>query len=855
MRVVFQRSVVRSVLLAGLAGSTALGAIEVGCSSTDGPSNKGSQDPSVNSPTGTGAAPVDNVGSIGMQLTLPGGETVNSVNWTVTLPNGEGGTTVVQTGSVNLQNSMTVSFLIGGIPPGNGYTISLTGTSADGLATCVGSATFNVSARTTTNVSVLLQCNTPPSEAGSAQVNGTVYSCASVSSISVSPAEVNVGSSAAVAATATGPLGDGGALTYAWSAPSGTFDTPNAASANFTCSAGGPVTLTLTVSDGPVPEGGSCNPALSTETVSVQCDALVGQALITTLGAGVQPTAITINQGTGFGGGTGSAPFMVNNLAADPNNTQTIDAGPDGGAPFLAAGNVPDPAFGFCNYPSDGGAPTRITYPGDGGVNSGPQVSLTPAYFPLVYYSKNTTTGNGGNSGVASPIIGLFDWRPKDNDEALLSAESDDNGVTWYFSQLVLELNPDYTNPISGGFGTDGGTNGCPLTVHTTNANTNWPLANNSQDDDGWGHAAIVQLPGPTKVNQYLYMLDRNTNVIPGNDAGVAIVDGNPLWVINLNSTNATNGGASNKFPIWNTNYKTTSGNTLAGENDIRSISSVLNQTPDASAPIGVAQTVGLTDPDGIMAVFPTPAGTIGTAGTAVTVLWVQKILNGDNTSVGTVSLPGGGTATTPFPASEQCNAAPFSGKTNHDIATVRRATTTDGIHFTDLGPVNGLSNPLTVDYNQTRWVSPRGTLIDINGNGSLWGLYFSAGNCLDGDSDAFHYIGYAESTDGQNWTVFNGINNPIASINPITTTNQLGGATVTIPASPPIIPTQPWFAERLYAPTATQIDSTHLSMTFAGYGVQTPNNDLLDYRQIGNVVLTVSKALPTGVPNNINAH
>ena len=73
------------------------------------------------------------------------------------------------------------------------------------------------------------------------------------------------------------------------------------------------------------------------------------------------------------------------------------------------------------------------------------------------------------------------------------------------------------------------------------------------------------------------------------------------------------------------------------------------------------------------------------------------------------------------------------------------------------------------------------------------------------------------------NWTVYNDINNPIASINPITTTNQAGGATVTIPANPPIVPTQPWFAERLYAPTATQIDSTHLSMTFAGYGVQTP--------------------------------
>ena len=43
--------------------------------------------------------------------------------------------------------------------------------------------------------------------------------------------------------------------------------------------------------------------------------------------------------------------------------------------------------------------------------------------------------------------------------------------------------------------------------------------------------------------------------------------------------------------------------------------------------------------------------------------------------------------------------------------------------------------------------------------------------------------------------------------------------------------------------------------MTFAGYGMQTPNNDLLEYRQIGNVVLTVSKPLPPGSPNNINTH
>ncbi len=241
------------------------------------------------------------------------------------------------------------------------------------------------------------------------------------------------------------------------------------------------------------------------------------------------------------------------------------------------------------------------------------------------------------------------------------------------------------------------------------------------------------------------------------------------------------------------------------------------------------------------MAVFPTAP--TAAAGSTVTVLYVQKILDGDNTG------------STALPVSQQCTKAPFSGKTNHDISNVRLATTTDGVQFTDLGSVHGLNDPTTVDYNKTRWVSPRGTLLDIHGDGSLWGLYFSAGNCLDGDSDAFHYIGYAESTDKMHWIVYNDINNPIASINTITATNQATGTTVTIPANPPVIPTQPWFAERLYAPSATQIDSTHLSMTFAGYGVQTPNNDLLEYRQIGNVVLTVSQPLPAGVPNNINTH
>jgi hypothetical protein len=369
--------------------------------------------------------------------------------------------------------------------------------------------------------------------------------------------------------------------------------------------------------------------------------------------------------------------------------------------------------------------------------------------------------------------------------------------------------------------------------VTGTNASTNAPLiptANGNNADNGWGHAAVIQLPGAgnAKTGQYLYMLDRGAGI-----------DVNQLFVINLASpAGSAYGGSSPKFPIWNTN------NTAAGANDIKSISSALSNSSGAAAAgntVAVQTTNGLLHPDGIMAVFPTAAS--AAAGTPLSVLYVEKILSGDNTG------------STALPAAEQCSKAPFSGKTNHDISKVHLATTTDGINFTEVGIVNGLNDPTTVDYNKTRWISPRGTLIDINGDGSRWGLYFSAGNCLDGDSDAFHYIGYAESSDKMNWTVYNDINSPIASVNAITVNNQAGGASVTIPANAPIVPTQPWFAQRLYAPTAVQIDSTHLSMTFAGYGVQTPGNDLLNYRQIGNVVLKVSAPLPAGVPNNINAH
>lgn len=243
-------------------------------------------------------------------------------------------------------------------------------------------------------------------------------------------------------------------------------------------------------------------------------------------------------------------------------------------------------------------------------------------------------------------------------------------------------------------------------------------------------------------------------------------------------------------------------------------------------------RTTGLLNPDGILAVVP--------GSFPPTVLYVQKQIEGDYS----------------FPTSEQCAAPPvvppdypYTLSANHDIATVRLAFTIDGINFIDLGPVTGLNDPTTVSYSGIRYVSPNGSLVKLPGG--KWGLFFGAGNCIDGDSDSFHAIAYAESSDLFHWTVYNGINNPIASRPTATFTDQATGALLTIPAVAPLVgTTQAWFSGRVYAPNAI-VNSTGTGVTLIfdgydqGYAAKKSNNpskmpkDLSSYRNIGQVSLS----------------
>ncbi len=254
---------------------------------------------------------------------------------------------------------------------------------------------------------------------------------------------------------------------------------------------------------------------------------------------------------------------------------------------------------------------------------------------------------------------------------------------------------------------------------------------------------------------------------------------------------------AGNNQPVQ---YNNNSGNWRFDEvNFFGSTDSTDKTYPITNDP--VVNTTGLVNPDGILAVVPNTY--------PIKVLYISKTLNSDYV------------APTNYPL---CPPSVPNGNLNDDVEVVRIATTSNFVNFTDITPTNpvpssttgqtiqmvaGLSDPATTSYSGIRWVSPNGTLIKLSSGN--WGLFFGGGNCLDGDSDAFHAIMYAESPDLENWTVINGINNPIASIAQQTglTDPQTGATGVTIPASTPVIGQSvaggqfDWFSGRVYGPQA----------------------------------------------------
>jgi len=490
----------------------------------------------------------------------------------------------------------------------------------------------------------------------------------------------------------------------------------------------------------------------------------------------------------------------------------------------------------------------------DGTINGTPSTNtFSPYYFPFIVSYGNY-------------LQGYFDYRPKDTNEAIVAAYSTDGGNNWIFQQQALELNPGLcplTNPDSVANGVSassvspaGSSNNA--TVYPVSTIDN-PYPNEASvltslaspatiagvtytsfgaSDDGQGHPYVTSINGKT----FLYTLDRSTNFLDSN--GDSSVDNLGLVVHTLNSATPQQPlGSSTDTPLTSPDVTCSSGSCVPN-----------SYNPSTGASSKGQRTNGLLNPDGIISEVP--------GSYPRTILYIQKKLD-------YYGQPGSSTtpppAVTPTSTNGAC-AYPQVGTqsvlgglkaskltTNTDLVTVRLASTTDGINFTDKGAVTGLNTPGTTSYYGTRWIAPTGTLIKISN--TRYGLFFAGGNCMDADSDSFHYIGYAESSNLKTWTVINGIQNPIASVSyvaasPTTLLQEGGYFTTAVPSTAPLINYQSWFAGRVYSPNVMLDPSDSTGQTYlvfvAGYSNQKPASNYSSYRTITRFRLTRTNGTTT---------
>jgi arylsulfatase A-like enzyme len=187
----------------------------------------------------------EQVGSLGLSLEVAPGVTLNSVAYTIT------GNGFSKTGTIDTSGSPTINGTIGGIPAGNGYTLTLTATSSDGRTTFTGSATFNVTAGKTTSVTIHLK-GTATTGKGSVTVNGTLNVGPVVDELTVTPLKLYVGSTVTLSGVASDADNAPSPLSYYWSTTGGLITNPIAPNATLTSSTPGTFTVKLTVSDGEI---------------------------------------------------------------------------------------------------------------------------------------------------------------------------------------------------------------------------------------------------------------------------------------------------------------------------------------------------------------------------------------------------------------------------------------------------------------------------------------------------------------------------------------------------------------------------------------------------------------------------
>lgn len=190
-----------------------------------------------------GPGDVEPAGSLTFKLAAAPGVTLNSVAYTVA------GNGFTKTGVIDTSGSPTIGGVIGGIPAGNGYTLTLTATAVEGDTTFTGSARFDVTAGATTSLTVHLNGGGGTGN-GSVVVNGTLNLRPRLDEVTVTPETVFVGGSIKLVAVGRDPDASPSPLSYYWSTTGGVIDDPVGANATLTSATPGTFTINLTLSDG-----------------------------------------------------------------------------------------------------------------------------------------------------------------------------------------------------------------------------------------------------------------------------------------------------------------------------------------------------------------------------------------------------------------------------------------------------------------------------------------------------------------------------------------------------------------------------------------------------------------------------
>src|SRR4051812_15665090 len=186
----------------------------------------------------------DNQGQISLDVQLAPGIRLDTVSYAITGP-----VEFSRTGAIPVDKSSTVSAVVGGIPQGNGYQITLRSGIAGGGGDCSGSAAFDIRPGVTVPVTVHLTCILAPGT-GSVLVNGTLNVCPRIDELDATPAEVAFGSSIALQAKAIDVDHAPSGLTFHWTSTAGSVGDPAATTPSFTCTRVGRATITVAVSDG-----------------------------------------------------------------------------------------------------------------------------------------------------------------------------------------------------------------------------------------------------------------------------------------------------------------------------------------------------------------------------------------------------------------------------------------------------------------------------------------------------------------------------------------------------------------------------------------------------------------------------